>query len=292
MATREEKREIAKQFILASPCHELQNVVRDVRVLVADDELIDELLPGVVKEYNMANQVAVDSPYGKRVILARENCVSPDDESCHLFLDPFEGKHFRVTNQVKLVAEEAEEPGATQDAFQKKLQAKLDTYLDDHYRSGTGNVFKGAEAGTYVIAINSEKSNKGSSWSGRWKSRVEVACSGGDAAEGTFTGAAATGLISNAVHYYESGNVQMDTAKQIFKEWADMDTPDKLAHRIVLFIDDAEREFHMKLEEMCQHLSDKSLKTLRRRLPVSKQPFDFSTGAHKLALEISGGMHK
>ena len=286
MATPEEKAEIARQFILASPCHELQHVVRDVRILVADDELIDSLIPEVVRKYNMDNLVTVDSPYGSRIILSKDNCKDPEDDTCHIFLDPIADKYFTVTNHLKLVAEECDHPVETPSTtFQKKLQIRLDSYIEAHYRSGAGNVFAIGE-NEYVVCINSEKSNRGASWSGRWQSRTAVSCT---VSEGVVASATLDGLIRNAVHYYEAGNVQMDTTKKIQKTVSHA-KEDDVARLALLFIDDAEREFHMKLEEMCQHLSDQSLKTLRRRLPISKEPFNFSTGAHNLALEIAGGM--
>ena len=289
MASREEKAEIAKQFILSAPCHEVQQVVKDVRILVADDELLDELLPSTLRAYNMENLVPVETPQGNMTILCPETCKDAADPNCHEFLDVVAGKYFTVSDHLKLVADEESGAGAgvADDSFQAAAQKELDRYLEAHYKSGSAVVVKSlAEEGVYTIVLNSEKSNKGSSWSGRWKSRL-VLRAGAERTSGK-----ADGDVHNAVHYYESGNVQMETTKHVSKEWVGLKDPETLARRFVVFLEDSEREFHMKLDEMCQHLSDKSLKTLRRRLPISKQPFNFQSGAHKLAMELTKGVNQ
>ena len=274
MATNDEKCSIISQFVMASPCHELKNVIKDVRVLVADDELVDSVLPDVVREYSKREFVPCETPYGNKVPL----CSYSEGES-GIFLDPYEAKWFKVTDFIKLKSEEAEGPSVEISPFQKLLQESLNQYIADHYRSGTGCAFSTSEG--IVLVVNSEKSNPGSCWSGRWKSYLTIVCS-------SETSCTASGLIENDVHYYEDGNVQMDTSKEITKDLTASD-PEALAKKVVTFLDDSEREFHMKIDEVCQTLADKSLKSLRRRLPVSKQLFNFSSGAHRLAMEFAKG---
>eukprot|EP01063_Lacrimia_lanifica_P016022 TRINITY_DN22650_c0_g1_i1.p1 TRINITY_DN22650_c0_g1~~TRINITY_DN22650_c0_g1_i1.p1 ORF type:complete len:284 (+),score=108.79 TRINITY_DN22650_c0_g1_i1:75-926(+) len=278
MATDDEKREIARQFILQSPCHELKQVVKDVRVLVGDDAMMDELLPGVVREYNMEHYQPFESPYGNLVTLCEEGAHAEHE---HAFLDPMARRYFTVTDHVKGLCEEADYPAQESvPPLRDSLQAKLDTYVREHYRAGAGTVFHVTSEGGefYVICLNSEKSNPGSSWSGRWKSKLVITLS-------SPTSCSVEGHVHNLVHYYEEGNVQMDTGKSLKKDIA-ADSEDAMAHLIVKFLEAAEAEFHMKIDEMCQSMSDKALKSLRRRLPVSKQPFNFSSGAHKLAMEL------
>eukprot|EP01059_Diplonema_ambulator_P011113 TRINITY_DN21086_c0_g1_i1.p1 TRINITY_DN21086_c0_g1~~TRINITY_DN21086_c0_g1_i1.p1 ORF type:complete len:280 (+),score=95.76 TRINITY_DN21086_c0_g1_i1:44-883(+) len=279
MASNDEKKEIAKQFILASPCHELRHVIKDVKVLVGDDELVASIIPEVVSEYNVTNFVPIEGPYGNTVVLCEEG---RKEGTLDEFLDPVAGRYFKVTDHVKLVAEEAEGEEKTTEV-RDQLQSKVGEYIDAHFKAGSSSVYVTGE-GAYKIVINSEKSNPGSSWSGRWRSYLDVTMT-------SETTATVKGAIYNDVHYYEEGNVQMDTSKEIGKD-IKADTPEQLTKRIVTFIEDADTAFHMKIDEMCKSLSDKSLKTLRRRLPVSKQLFNFETGAHKLAAELTKGVAK
>eukprot|EP01060_Flectonema_neradi_P027711 TRINITY_DN3731_c0_g1_i1.p1 TRINITY_DN3731_c0_g1~~TRINITY_DN3731_c0_g1_i1.p1 ORF type:complete len:294 (+),score=66.71 TRINITY_DN3731_c0_g1_i1:56-883(+) len=274
MATDDEKRSIITQFVMASPCHELKNVIKDVRVLVADDDLVDSVLPDAVRSYSKKEFVPCESPYGNMVPLSSYSEGEPG-----IFLDPFESKWFKVTDYVKMRSEEAEGKPVEITPFQTQVQEKVTAYINDHYRSGTGCVFSVPEG--LVIVVNSEKSNPGSCWSGRWKSYLMIT-------NITATDCSTNGLIENDVHYYEDGNIQMDTSKELAKDFTASDSA-ALAKKVVTYLDDAEREFHMKIDEVCQTLADKSLKSLRRRLPVSKQLFNFSSGAHKLAMEFAKG---
>ncbi|KAJ9470558.1 F-actin-capping protein subunit alpha [Diplonema papillatum] len=278
MASDDEKRDIAKQFILASPCHELKHVIKDVRVLVQDDALIDDLLPETVRQYNVENFVPIESPYGNIVVL----CEAGAGEEDHTFLDPKAQKYFKVTDHVKLKTEEASGSAAEdpKESFRSLLDTKLGEYVSAHYKSGAHSVFKSGDD-AYVILINSEKSNPGSSWSGRWKTYVTVTLT-------SATSASLSGVANNAVHYYEEGNVQMDSSKEVSRD-VKGDSEEALVRKIVTFCEDSEFDFHSKIDEVCASLSAKSLKTLRRRLPVSKQHFNFSSGAHKLAMELTQG---
>eukprot|EP01064_Diplonema_japonicum_P021382 TRINITY_DN30916_c0_g1_i1.p1 TRINITY_DN30916_c0_g1~~TRINITY_DN30916_c0_g1_i1.p1 ORF type:complete len:293 (+),score=94.10 TRINITY_DN30916_c0_g1_i1:41-880(+) len=279
MASNDEKKEIAKQFILASPCHELRHVIKDVKVLVGDEELVKSILPEVVSEYNTTNFVPIEGPYGNMVVM----CESGKKEgTLDTFLDPVAGKYFKVTDHVKLVAEETAETSVASEA-RDQLQSKVDEYVSAHFKSGSASVYVTGDD-SFKVVINSEKSNPGSSWSGRWRSFLDVSMT-------SATTATVKGTIYNDVHYYEEGNVQMDTSKDIAKDIKG-DSAEQLTKRIVTFIEDSDTAFHMKIDDMCKSLSDKSLKTLRRRLPVSKQLFNFQSGAHKLAAELTKGVTK
>eukprot|EP01062_Namystynia_karyoxenos_P002512 TRINITY_DN10885_c0_g1_i1.p1 TRINITY_DN10885_c0_g1~~TRINITY_DN10885_c0_g1_i1.p1 ORF type:complete len:312 (+),score=112.30 TRINITY_DN10885_c0_g1_i1:93-938(+) len=270
----DEKKEIVRGFVLQAPPHELKQVIKSTRVLVADDALVDSVLPEACEQYNCEQLVPVEVPEaGHRMVICAEG---RDDEGG--YLDPRSNQVFNV-DHVRLTAAPTGRSGqrGAREAVRAKLEQKIDNYLKEHYKTGTASVFEQGEE--LVVVLNSEKSNPGSSWSGRWRSRTTVQLTGEASAK-------VSGTIRNHVHYYEEGNIQMENSHEFDKD-VTAKSADVLPGRIAAALEAAEGDFHAKLDEMCRTLSDKSLKTLRRKLPVSKQLFDFSSGAHKLAAELT-----
>eukprot|EP01012_Entosiphon_sulcatum_P008478 TRINITY_DN1460_c0_g1_i2.p1 TRINITY_DN1460_c0_g1~~TRINITY_DN1460_c0_g1_i2.p1 ORF type:complete len:175 (-),score=41.42 TRINITY_DN1460_c0_g1_i2:21-545(-) len=164
--------------------------------------------------------------------------------------------------------------------FSVVLQEAADEYLKNHYKSGAIAVFSTSGEGLYngVICVQSEVSNRKSFWSGRWRGtfRVHLASE---------TKAILEGEIVDVVHYYEDGNVLMQARHPVKQEVESKDLP-TLAKKVLAAVSAAEGKFHQDIESQCSQLSEDTFKAMRRRLPITKEPFNFASSAHKLAAEL------
>ena len=96
-----------------------------------------------------------------------------------------------------------------------------------------------------------------------------------------------TGKVSVHVHYFEDGNVQLDD-KAVFQRECPAGT-DVVGSEFVAKVKDCEQKFITKFEEIYGNLGDGVLQGLRRRLPITRQKFDWD----KLAVaKLAGDLQK
>ena len=82
------------------------------------------------------------------------------------------------------------------------------------------------------------------------------------------------------VHYYESGNTQLNTSKE-HAEAVSGSSLDDVSTAIATSISKAESAFHNEIDASCSNLTE-TFKGLRKRLPTSKNLFVFDANAHKV----------
>lgn len=94
-----------------------------------------------------------------------------------------------------------------------------------------------------------------------------------------------TGKIHVDVHYYEDGNVALNTAKPI-----SVSVPSPSAESIISRIATAERDYQEELNRAFVALSEGAFKSLRRQLPITRQKVEWEkVGGYRLGQDISGG---
>jgi capping protein alpha len=94
-----------------------------------------------------------------------------------------------------------------------------------------------------------------------------------------------TGQIQVDVHYYEDGNVALNTNKPI-----SVSVPSLSAESIISRIAAAERDYQENLNRAFVQMAEGAFKNLRRQLPITRQKVEWEkVGGYRLGQDISGG---
>jgi len=254
--TQEQLIDIANSFLLSSPPGEFMEVVTDVRALLPNESMINESAPRTFREYNTEQMVQVDSPGHSHKVLITKYGEVADGE----YLDPKGNQvilydHIRqeVTGKRPISGELDSSIESVRSAFDK---AATD-YVSQHYPHGSTTVY--GKDGKITIAISSARFNPGNFWNGRWRSVW------------TFHNGQLEGHFKIIVHYYEDGNVQLNTDTIQKTSITESGSPDVVATAAIKAITKVEQTFQQSLEQSYGTMGDTTFKALRRALPITRQ---------------------
>lgn len=153
--------------------------------------------------------------------------------------------------------------------WRKALQAELDAYVDDHFaRNGVGCVF--ARNGNIVVCIESHQFQPKNFCNGRWRSHWTVPV--GDGKSGFQE---LNGRVKVQVHYYEDGNVQLFSEKEISTKVQITADFEKTAKDVMAAILKEEAGYQQAVLDNYVAMSDSTFKALRRQLPVTRSKMDW-----------------
>mmetsp|Transcript_30134 Transcript_30134/g.41721 ORF Transcript_30134/g.41721 Transcript_30134/m.41721 type:complete len:296 (-) Transcript_30134:273-1160(-) len=281
--TDEDKANLARRLMLQSPPGELLQVASDVRTLLGADHVLNSVALDVFREYNTEQMVAVNLPDSMGQVLVTK---AGEIDSSH-YLDPKSGQVVEV-DHIKQVcinarpAEESENTPAALQPFRKSLEDELAGYMADCFPSAQFAVYAAESedgASMLTVCVSSAKFSPQNYWNGRWRSYWTATLSPGSGAWEL------RGEVKVLVHYFEEGNVQLDTAHQHSATTSAPD-PDGNICEIVKAIKKAEHSFLQNLEETYKSLSETTFKELRRNLPVTRTKFQWADNSHSLASEL------
>jgi capping protein (actin filament) muscle Z-line, alpha len=130
-----------------------------------------------------------------------------------------------------------------------------------------------------VVCITASKFNESNLWSGRWRSVYRVAFQEEKKVK-------VSGTMKVNVHYYEKGNIQLNTSKEYGET---ISGKDDVFADIVAAISKVEGAFQKDIDTACNNLTE-TFKGLRRRLPINGTLFNFgATGQHNLVDNMTKG---
>jgi len=254
----EEIKKIVNGFLINAPPGEFHEVVTDVRNLLNDDALLNEIATETFKEYNTQQMLIVDSGDHK-ILITKYGEVGLNE-----YVDPKGGKvvtfdHFK--QEVSASRPISGELDSDADPWRSAMEVKLSEYVKNHYDRGAGAVYAStAKSTTITICISSAIFNGTNFYNGRWRSVWTVKVAGGKAE--------LEGNIRLQVHYYEDGNVQLNTNYLKKKDGIVAKDPSTLADNVTKLIADFESDFQNNLDISYDKMNNTTFKALRRALPV------------------------
>jgi len=150
-------------------------------------------------------------------------------------------------------------------------------YVAQHYPHGTATVY--AKDGKIIVCISSARFNPSNYWNGRWRSVW------------TFHDGELVGHFKIVVHYYEDGNVQLNTDTIQKTNITESGAPDAVASAALKAMTKVEQTFQQNLDASYSTMGETTFKALRRALPITRMRMDWSSiskiKSHKLGGEMS-----
>lgn len=277
-----ERIQAASKFLLQSPPGEINDVLNDVRIIIADDESLQDGVLPALREYNLSQFITVDIP-GKDYQAIVSEAARVVDEEEERFLDPRSGITFSF-DHLRLEASDSQQAEINQEAepLRVALQSATLTYLSAHFHEGVGSVFSSpGSPRVYTLQIVGNKYNPSNYWSGRWRSEYSI----------DLNSSQVTGRISVQVHYYEQGNVQLSSEHKISLRLPPAVASAKDAgasNKILALIGEEETKYQTSINTTYHEMREKTFKGLRRALPLTRQKIDWDkvTG-YRLGAELS-----
>jgi len=271
MATIEQVVETATEFMLKSPPGELKEVVQDIRRLIADESILNSTIHPTFREYNTEQmlQVPLDNK-GHAFLITKEGEVGDGQ-----YLDPKGGQVIsfdHVSQQVTGRRSISGELDKDVEPYRKALEASVAQYMGDHYMNGTATVYgkKRQNKMEVLVCISSSKFSPHNYWNGRWRAKWRCLITPGSPKVDL------EGLLKVDVHYFEDGNVQLNTeAVKVAIVTADSNRPDSIATVVVKAIEDLEALYQADLEDNYYSMDNTTFKALRRMLPLTRNKVDW-----------------
>jgi len=275
--TQEEIIDIANNFLLSSPPGEFMEVVTDVRALLPHESMINESAPRTFREYNTEQMVQVESPGHSHKVLITKYGEVADGE----YLDP-RGSQVITYDHIRQEVTGKRGISGDLDSSLEGLRSAFDKatadYVQQHYPHGATTVY--GKDGKIILCISSARFNPNNYWNGRWRSVW------------TYHDGELIGHFKIVVHYYEDGNVQLNTDTTQKTTITETGSPDAIAAAAIKAITKVEQAFQQALDASYGTMGETTFKALRRALPITRQRIDWSSLSKVKGYRLGSEMSK
>jgi len=276
-------------LLLQSPPGEINDVLNDIRNIVTNDDALQEGIQPIIQQYNTEQFITVELPEKDYQVIVSEIARVPGESTEQRFIDPRSKTSYKF-DHLRLEASDIEPFELNDDAepLRSALEAAALDYIKDHFYDGVTTILssppgaEGEDSSKFFIQFVGNKYNPNNYWSGRWRSSYTLDTKAGEIVSKVFVD----------VHYYEQGNVQLALSSS-----PTITLPPALvaslpetssAKKIMALIEAEETAFQSRLKEKIDEMSDKTFKSLRRLLPLTRQKVDWEKiMAYKLGAELN-----
>lgn len=225
---------------------------------------------GILRNYNLEHFTAAADPEGNPLMVTKYGMVSDTE-----FLDPSTGRVLNFDHKTRAFTGETGQRQELDDAvgaYREAFSKSCGTYLEGHFKKGKGTcTVYGTDTGDIHVCISALNSKLAAFWTGGWRSEYTLNVSSKGETE-------LTGNIKVNVHYFEAGNVQLNTDIDK-KATITVGDPAKTGEAVAKAILDIESSFQNSLEEMYVNMTP-TFKNMRRFLPISGQNMNWNMAAH------------
>ncbi|KAH1030188.1 hypothetical protein J1N35_046189 [Gossypium stocksii] len=285
----DQKKGIAKWFLVNAPAGEIQYVSKDLK-LVLNDDVYNEAASEAFPVYNKSHLISLKMPGGFGDVLVTSYGELQDNE----YLDP-KTAQVAIVDHVKQActkvrpATDEELPSAYVEEYRCALEAEILKYVAEAYPKGSCSVYctngkDVEEPGSdfdLVVVIAAARLSPQNFCNGSWRTIWNIEF------KDDIQKLELNGKLLVGAHYFEEGNVQLDT-KHECRDSTIFQSPDDTAISVANLIRRHETAYMASLEESYFKLSDNTFKELRRKLPITRTLFPWrNTRQFSLKREIS-----
>eukprot|EP00617_Octactis_speculum_P021186 CAMPEP_0185768276 /NCGR_PEP_ID=MMETSP1174-20130828/48718_1 /TAXON_ID=35687 /ORGANISM="Dictyocha speculum, Strain CCMP1381" /LENGTH=298 /DNA_ID=CAMNT_0028452889 /DNA_START=12 /DNA_END=908 /DNA_ORIENTATION=+ len=281
----EEKLQIAQHFLLNAPPGQFNDVLNDVKKLLPPGLISDPMLAGICRAYNNKNNRVVSDGADVKVVLNEAAEIDPT----HV-VDQKSGQIVHVNHVDLTVGADGVRPTEStlppgMDELRVAINTEVSDYIKSQYQAQTASctVFaqdNDGEHQVYSVVISAEKLNVRNFWSGQWISTWTVTV--------MEQGTTVEGRIKVRAHYFEDGNVQLQTAKNTEPIKLSAETAgDELAKAVRKYILDQEFALQSGLEEMYTNMTEETFKAMRRVMPIHRNKVSWNLNEVKLTTNLT-----
>jgi len=246
-----------------------------VRKLVSEEVLPDNVAAGIARVANLKSHKLVVAPSGRKTVIAQAGEI----DLTHYY-DPVDDVTIEV-DHLTLQTNPAEDP-SNQDPdladLRAVLQRRLQDYVKSYYPGDNAAVGVFAVNGRINVVITGERINLKNFWSGKWTSNWNVTINDGNAT--------ITGDTKIHVHYFEDGNLQMQTSKAVPAASFAFNSDNTLFDKIASHIQVNETGLQSGLEEMYTNMNNETFRSLRRIMPVTRTKMDWNVNSTRMIRQV------
>ncbi|VDL19645.1 unnamed protein product [Hymenolepis diminuta] len=270
----DDRAELGASLVLLAPPKQTKEVVKDVKVLVGDNPAIEKKILSALLTYAKEQTIQVTLPGSSMNTLVTED----GDLGGGKFLCPRLHQSFRLDVFTHVVDDVSPLPPDDGDGGSVKLEPwrlaieeALTHYMGQNFPHGAVSVFAPCKSKTNCIVIFIESSFQKTRLSGRWRSRWTVNVPG-EIKGGTCK---VSGEIRIQTHMFEEGNVQLLSSKT-FEFDVEAKSPESLGQDLCKKITLCDANYQTAIGKSLDDMSTKSVKALRRQLPMSRDKMDWN----------------